>query len=193
MDGAADEPLAVYRRRRPGEIRRVVLQTGDPALYVDFAVPDGVALAAIEAAAQTAAVTLLQTPALLERYGLGDRMVKEADLLTFSRVLVAVEAAISLWRGWNYAVESEDGSAPIKAQLSPPLIATLLIDDLDIRAAWMLHLDAASPLERSEGNGSGVSPNTNSDEAPDTAMAAESPAAPAPEGSPNPTESSAQE
>lgn len=189
----AAEPLAVFRRRQPGDLRRVALQDGAPPLWVEFEVPDGIRLAAIEAAASQALVVLVSQPALLERYGLTDKARSREDLLAFTRSLTAIEAAIQLWRDWNYALESADGLAPQKASLKPEIISRLLIDNADVRSAWLIQLDAASPLERAEGNVYGASPSMSSDEAPPTATDAGSSESPAPADFPRPTEGSAPE
>lgn len=189
----AAEPLAVFRRRQPGALRRVALQDGAPPLWVEFEVPDGVKLAAIDAAASHALSVLVSQPSVMARYGLEARAPSRDDILAFTRSLILIEAAIQLWRDWNYALEVDPGEPPVKGVLKPEVIARLLIDNADARSAWSMHLDGASPLERAEGNVYGASPSMSSDEAPPTATDAGSSESPAPADFPRPTESSAPE
>lgn len=194
----SDRPLAVFRRRTPGEPASAALTSGKDPLIVDFAVPDGIMLAEAESAAGQAMAQLQQDKILADRYGVTGRTFTDAEIMALSRVLVAVETAIKLWTGWNYALlvprptkDDPDAAAVEPQTLSPATIAQLLIDEPNIRAAWTIHLDAVSPLERAEGNVSGVSPTTTSEEAPNTATDVESSAIPAPADSPDETASSA--
>lgn len=183
MTGLGEMPhAAVYRRRVPGALIRAALTSDAKPLYVDFEVPDGIMLAEAESAAGQAMAQMQQDKILADRYGVTDRVFNDAEILALSRVLVAVETAIRLWKAWNYAlIEGEGEVAQVVPQkLSPQAIAQLLIADQDIRAAWTIQLDAASPLERAEGNVSGVSPTMNSEEAPNIAQGAESSTIPAP-------------
>lgn len=179
LDGA---PLAVFRRRAPGEIRNIALDDGDPPLLVAFEVPDGAVMAEAEAAVSMSMAHLRENPKALRRYGLPERALSDAQLAATARIATAVETAVLTWRDWTYSREGVDEPG-VKAPLTPEVIAGLLLDQ-HIRAAWTLHLDAASPLERAEGNVSGVSPNTNTDGAPNIAGDASRPEAPAPAGDP---------
>lgn len=191
-----DMPLAAYRRRQPGEIRRVVLQGGEPPLVVAFETPDGMKLAEAEAAAHLAMAHLAQNPEILGRYGLEAKKLTPEEIFAISKIITACETARVLWRDWNYALVTDEGAEPVKAELTPANIAQLLVSDEGVRAAWNVHLDAASPLERAEGNGSGASPNTSSAEAPSpeappSAGTAPSATSPAPADSPTDPDGSA--
>jgi hypothetical protein len=176
MGALEKAPLAVFKRRQLGEITVAALDSGSPPLFVAFEVPTGLKVAEGEAAAARAMATLRDNPEILRRYGLPERALTDAETFALGRIATAVEFAVLLWREWTYSRAGvDDGPAP----LEPEVIGELLADQ-HIRAAWMMQLDAASPLERAEGNASGVSPNGSSEEAPNTAEAASGAEAPAP-------------
>lgn len=180
MSALKDAPLAVFKRRQAGEITVAALDDGAPPLLVAFEVPTGLKIAEGEAAAARAMATLRDNPEILRRYGLPERSLTDSETFALGRIATAVEFAVLLWREWTYSRAGVDeGAAP----LTPEVIGELLADP-HIRAAWMMQLDAASPLERAEGNGSGASPNGSSAEAPNTAPAAPASEAPAPTDGP---------
>lgn len=182
------EALAVFRRREPGEIRTVALDAGSPSLLVAFATPDAITIAEYEAAASRALEACRKAPGVLERYGLArEGQLTDLQISAMARMVVAMESAILLWKDWNKG--ELVGGEPVRSELSPQAIAETLADP-NIRAAWMVHLDAASPLERPEGNGSAASPGTTSGAAATIAEAVSSATGPAPGGSPAEQENS---
>ena len=176
----------VVQRRTPGEIRLAALDAGEPPITIAFVIPDGLMSSRIEAEAARALAAVRLTPATLARYGLtAEGELAENQLAALSRLVTAVESAILLWRDWNiHDPPPDEGGAPVKRGLTSVNIAELL-SDTNLRAAWMVQLDAASPLDRSEGNVFAASPNGSSEEAADTAKTAESPDTPAPTASPD--------
>lgn len=181
MSALKDAPLAVFKRRHPGELRLAALDDGAPPLLVEFEVPDGLKLAQAEAAAAKAMATLRESPAYLTRYGLAERRLEDEEIGALARVVTAMETAFLLWRDWT-AAHVVDGEVE-RRPLTAAHIAEVLLDQ-NLRMAWLIHLDAASPLERAEGNGSGASPNGSSAEAPNTAPDAPETRGPVPEASP---------
>ncbi len=177
MGALENAPLAVFKRRQVGETRLAALDGGDPPLLVEFEIPGGLVLAQAEAAAARAMSVIRESPAYLSRYGLEERRLSDDEIGALARVVTAMETAFLLWRDWTAAHEV-DGRIE-RRPLTEAHIAEVLLDQ-NLRMAWLVHLDAASPLERAEGNGSGVSPNGSSEEAPNTAEAASGAEAPAP-------------
>lgn len=165
--------LAVFRRRVAGETRIRALDSADPPAVIKFVVPDPLMIAEYEAAAQQAMETVRKTPAYLDRYGLkAEADLTDSKVAGLSRIVVAVESAVLLWKDWNIADPGEgEGGTPVKRPMTAANIAALL-GDQNLRAAWMMHLDDASPMERAEGNVSAASPTTTSGEAATTAGAA---------------------
>lgn len=198
MDDAALNTLAVHRKRVPGETRIVALQAavpgGPPPIVVKFIVPDGVQLAQAEAAAATALAHIREGAGALGEYGLNDTPLSESQLSALARIIAAVESAMVLWTDWNYGEfpavppgQTPDPAAvAVKQKLTRDKVCTVL-SDTNVRSAWLIHLDQASPLERAEGNGSAVSLNGNTAEAATTAKAAPSSTSPVPEESPTQT------
>lgn len=190
------DKLAVFSERKPGERRLVELapapRPGEAPLVVEFEIPSPVDMAAIEANATNVVRNLRAAQDSLGRYGLEDGKLTDEQLDGMIFYVTAVESAVALWRDWNFALQPLDGSAPVKAPLDLENIARVMKNPR-IRAAWNVHLDQASPLERAEGNGSGASLNTSSDgtgEAPNTAGDAQGPTPPAPEVDPASTDDS---
>lgn len=221
-------PLAVHRRRTPGETVVAYLDGATPPLAVEFEVPDGLASAEVEAAASEAMSVVRRTPGYLTRYGMAERAaLTDLQVAALARTMTAIEAAIRLWKDWNYAEVDEaataarefeirlegrrkveagemsaeeannwldqalaTGPVAVKAALTPENIAHVL-SSANLRAAWMVQLDANSPVERAEGNAYAVSADTISAAAADTAPTADGQTFPAPEDSPSETESSA--
>jgi len=176
--------LAVFRQRVPGGLRTVYLEAavdnGLPPLAVQFVVPDGVQLAQAEAAAATALSHIRQSAEHLGEYGLQNKPLSEGEVSALARIITAVESAALLWKDWNYAEVPTGGGEPVKQKLTRDKLARVLSDS-QIRGAWLVHLDQASPLERAEGNVSAASLNGSSEEAANTAKGAELSTSPAPE------------
>ena len=171
--------LAVHRRRVPGEVRIALLDSAAPPLAVAFEIPDSLASAEVEAAASQALSAVRDTPSVLARYNLADKAgLTDIQVAALARVVTAIEAAIRLWKDWNYAEPDAETGEAVKLPLTPANIAHVL-SSANLRAAWMIHLDAASPVERAEGNGSAALPSITSGEAADTATGAESETTPA--------------
>jgi hypothetical protein len=184
-------PLAVHRRRTPGGTRIALLDDGQPPLGVVFEIPDSLASAEIEAAASEALSIVRRTPAYLSRYGLAEKAaLTDLQVAALARVVTAIEAAIRLWKDWNYAEPDAETGEAVRSPLNPETIAHVL-SSANLRAAWMIHLDAASPVERAEGNVFAVSPDTISGEAADTVATAESETTPAAADSPEKPDGSA--
>ncbi len=183
-------PLAVHRRRTPGATVVAYLDGASPPLAVEFEIPDGLASAEVEAAASEAMSVVRRTPGYLTRYGMAERAaLTDLQVGALARSMTAIEAAIRLWKDWNYAEIDGEGVA-VKAALTPENISHVL-SSANLRAAWMVQLDANSPVERAEGNAYAVSADMISAGAADTAPTADGQTSPAPGDSPNETESSA--
>ena len=175
------KPLAVFRRREAGEIRIAALDGGTPPFLVAFETPDLLASVEYEAAAGQAIDACRKTPGYLERYGLQvAAQLTDLQVAALSRAVTAMESAFRLLKDWTKA-EIVDGEVR-KVELTPQAIAEVL-SDANLRAAWLITLDAASPLERLEGNVSAVSPTTTSGAAATTAAAASPSTGPAPRAS----------
>lgn len=191
MDDALNS-LAVFRRRVPGEARVVSLQAavegGPPPITVRFIVPDGLQLAQAEAAAATSLGHIRESATALGEYGLNQTPVSESELSALARIIAAVESAALLWKDWNYAEfppvpkgqERDPDAQPVKQKLTRDKICRVLSDP-QVRAAWLVHLDGVSPLERDEGNVSAASLNGTTAEAANTAKAAPPSTSPAAE------------
>lgn len=189
--------LAVFSRREPGERLLATLAGAvdkHPALVVAFEVPTPLQLAQYEARAMNAIRAIKQGALSLMHYDLPDGQLTDDEIEGLSLFITAVESAQLLWKDWNFALQPDEGPA-VKAPLDLAHILIVLGKPAH-RQAWNIWLDVASPLERAEGNGSGVSPNTSSDvteEAPTTAGDASSETPPAPEAAPDPADNSAPE
>lgn len=188
--GLADEfGLAVYGGRQGEDLLTVVLEgelapdperglTGSPPLVARFRRPSPVDLAQIEAQARTQTLDLLKGQGARLRYNLsGDPLQDEAVVSALAPLIAAIEGAVHLITDWNFAEIGPDG--PVKAPITVETVARLFAGRPAVRAAWSVHLDNASPLDRVEGNVSAASPNTNMDEAANTAEAAPSETPPA--------------
>lgn len=183
---------AVFGPRAAGQRRRAVLQEGlaeirdgdlvlreeQPPLVVEFVVPDAVLMAKAEAAASEAMSHIRRTASHLATYGLSDAGVSPDDVPALARIVTAIETAVLLWKDWNFAELATDEAGvlldppqAVEVVITPANVARLL-EDANIRAAWSAHLDAASPLERAEGNVYAASPNGSSEGAAITAGAA---------------------
>lgn len=189
--------LAVFSRREPGERRLAVLADkvdGHPALVVSFEVPTPLQLAQYEAQAMNAIRDIRRGALSLMNYDLPDGQLSDEEIEGLASFITAVESARLLWKDWNFALQPAEGP-PVKAPLDLQHILIVLGKPAH-RQAWNIWLDVASPLERAEGNGSGVSPNTSSDvteEAPITAEDASSETLPVQRAEPDQPESSAPE
>jgi hypothetical protein len=160
MEGFAP---AVYAPRKAGELRIAVLQEGSgenaPPLAVQFAVPDYLEICKAEAKAAEAMAAIREASGHLTVYGLKDRKIDDTDLAGLARLVSNVETARHLWRDWNF--HEKDGEGVLhKVALNAANILRLL-EDSGCRTAWAAHFDAATPLERAEGNVSAALPNGN--------------------------------
>lgn len=179
--------LAVFVRRTPGELRRVALADGltgpngeelTAPLWVSFETPSALKLAQVEAATRNAIRDLIAGQISIRRYGLPDGKLTDEEIEGLSTLITAVEFGAALIRDWNFALADEEGAQVQKAPVDLAHVVELL-SVRHHRQAWLMHLDQASPLERAEGNASGVSPSTNSGGAPSTAADASESAPPA--------------
>ncbi len=183
----ADKYPPVAVRRRAGDLRTVELDGAERPLAVEFVIPDQLMVAEFETAAHAAMATIRDTPGFLRRYGLDrEGQLTDQSILAMSRIATAVESAVLLWKQWNAADPDTGEVRPLE-----PEHISLVLGDPNVRAAWMIHLDQASPLERIEGNVSGASPSDTGDQAPTTAASASSSEAPAPAEGEAPPEPSA--
>lgn len=183
-------PPAIHRRRKAGEAVVVALDAGEPPLAVRFETPDALASAEIEAAVAEAMSVVRRTPGYLTRYGMAERAaLTDLQVAALARTITAIESAIRLWRAWNYA-EVDEAGAPAVVAMTPEAIAHVL-SSANLRAAWMVQLDAHGPVERAEGNVYAASADTSSDGAADTAPTAQEPTSPAPAEDPDAADASA--
>lgn len=173
--------LAVYRENPADEVLTVELEQGDgtrPSTLVRFRRPSPVDLAEIEARARANMQDLLKGHLARSRYGVeGEALKDEAVVGTLAPLISSIESAVHLWTDWNVGDVGPDG--PVARPLSVETIAAFLRGRPRARAAWNVHLDNASPMDRAEGNGSAASPNTSTGEAANTAAAAPSETPPA--------------
>lgn len=184
-----DYPLAVYRPRPSGEAT-VEIEGGSPAvppsdllpeglpgeppLVVRFRIPGPEDQAAIEARCRDAMLNLLQGKGAEARYGFAFGPVDETMIASLSPFVSAVESAAALIVDWNYAV-ADGRRQPVKAAVTPETVAQLFRGRPLARSGWTLQYEAASPLERAEGNVFAASPDTTSATAATTAGDAPAP------------------
>lgn len=173
---------AVIAPRKAGEPRIAVLRDTvfdeagavvKPAIAVQFVVPDFLILSTAEAASAAALAAIRESGKALESYGFTERQFTDAELPGLSRLVTAIETAAHLWRDWNAASRDPESGAVTVWPLDRAHIGRLL-EDAQIRAAWNAHLEAASPLEREEGNAYAASPPGSTASAANTAPDASS-------------------
>lgn len=189
MEGFAP---AVFASRKAGEHRTAVLQAGDenrPSLAVKFITPDFLLISKAEASAARALASVRDSADLISAYGFDERTFTDDELLGLARLIASVETAAELWVDWNFAELDEAGQPQILPLTRANIVR--LLEDQQIRLVWNAHLEAASPLERDEGNVSAASPNGNTAEAATTADSASSETPPAAAASEAPVESAA--
>lgn len=184
---------AVIAPRKAGETRVAVLQAAHenrPALAIKFATPDFLVLASAEATASAALAAVRESSQALQDYGFGDRRFDDAEMPGLARLVVAVETAARLWLEWNVAVVDPATGEVTALPLERKHIVRVL-EDAQIRAVWNAHLEAASALEREEGNVSAASPLGSTASAATTAPDVSENAPPAPVDNAGEPESSA--
>lgn len=188
-----DIGLAVFTRERAGgmvtaelEPARIDPAFGDrpeiehPALIVRFRRPSPVDLAQIEARSRVQIMDLMKGVTARNRYGLeGEALTDEAVVSAMAPLVTGIEGAFLLWTDWNLGEVGPDGKA-VKVPLTVERIAELFRGRPRVRTAWNVHLDAASPMDRAEGNVYAASPDTTTDAAATTAGDAPAEAHPAP-------------
>ncbi|WP_156396214.1 hypothetical protein [Caulobacter sp. Root343] len=183
----------MFTPRKAGEHRIAVLQQGDdkkPVLAVEFITPDFLELSKAEAAGARAIQAVRENSEVVEAYGFPARRFENDELPGLSRLIISVETAFHLWRDWNFAEVDPATKQPVVLELNRTNIARLL-EDQQVRAVWGAHLEAASPLERDEGNGSAASPTGTTAKAATSAPNVESSTDPAPAGGETTPETSA--
>lgn len=148
-----DIPLAVFSRRKPGDLVTAEIEGGDPPLTVRFKVPGPDDAALIEARVREAVVSLVSGRGSERRYGLTPGAnLDEATLSALAPFITAVESATVLLVDWNLALPDADGN-PVKVTLEPEAIAEAFRGRPMARAGWNLQHEAVSPWDRAEGKG----------------------------------------
>lgn len=187
MEGFAP---AVFAPRKAGEHRIAILQAGDgerSPVAVKFVTPDFLALSKAEASAARALQSVRDSADLIAAYGFEERTFTDDEMPGMARLIASVETAAELWVDWNFAELDEEGQPQILPLTRANIVR--LLEDQQIRMVWNANLEAASPLEREEGNGSAASPAGTTAEAATTADNASSETPPAAEVSAAPAES----
>lgn len=182
IEAAASEAMSVVRRT-PGYLTR-------------YGMAERAALTDLQVAALARTITAIESAIRLWKewnYAEVDVAAETARQdglrVEAERRLTAEEASaedIQAWLDHELATGVEAALSP----LTPENIAHVL-SSANLRAAWMVQLDANSPVERAEGNVYAASADMSSAGAAGTATTADGQTPPVPAGGPDGTENSA--